>query len=217
MFCSFRFCSSIGKLSKNFGWNFHRKEIDRQFSQKIIDVNTNVVKDVILYKSENDRLLKILNVFGLFQFGLWSYVSLTAFKTLKNVPGGELDEDAVWWKKINLGESKYRNGLTIITFALGWSILTLTWAFTLRSVKYIILRRGGQQATIVTYTPFSKNRLLTLDLNNISAKETRAAAKSFLPLKVKDYYFHYLVDMKGEFKNPLLFDNTVGLKRVWKK
>lgn len=41
----------------------------------------------------------------------------------------------------------------------------------------------------------------------------RSRARSSLPLKVKDYYMHYVLDMKGDFKNEALFDATAGLKR----
>lgn len=96
-------------------------------------------------------------------------------------------------------------------------MLTLTWIYTLKSVRYLILRKGGQQLTIVTYTPFGENRIFTVDLKNICAKEMRNRATSILPIKVKGHYFHYILDMKGEFRNESLFDNTAGLKRLWNK
>lgn len=57
--------------------------------------------------------------------------------------------------------------------------------------------------------------MFTLDLKNISATQARDSAASFIPLKVRGHRLHYMVDMRGEFKNPMLFDNTTGLKRVW--
>lgn len=87
--------------------------------------------------------------------------------------------------------------------------------FTLRSVRYLILRKGGKQISLITYTPFGENRILTVDLSDISCKESRSAATSQLPIKVKKHYLHYVLDMKGEFKNPKLFDYTAGLKRTF--
>ncbi|KAL1517698.1 hypothetical protein ABEB36_001433 [Hypothenemus hampei] len=181
-------------------------------SQSVVDVNTNVIKDVILYKSDQDRFFRVLNIFGIAQFGFWSYLSLTAYQTLKDIPVNP--NETVWWKKINLGDSKWRNSLTTIAFVIGWGILATTWTYTLRSVKYLILRKGGKQLTVVTYTPGLQNRMFTLDLKNISAMQARSTASSYIPMKVKGHWFYYMIDMKGEFRNSTLFDHTAGLKRV---
>lgn len=85
--------------------------------------------------------------------------------------------------------------------------------YSLKSVRYLILRKGGRMVTIVTYTPLGKNRMFTLGLENLSCQEQRSVAKSQLPIKVKGHYLHYILDMRGEFKNPTLFDYTAGLRR----
>lgn len=87
--------------------------------------------------------------------------------------------------------------------------------FTLRSVRYLVLRKGGGEITFVTYTPLGQNRMLTVPLSDISCKQTRSSAQSQLPIKVKNRYLHYILDMKGEFKNTELFDHTAGLRRSW--
>lgn len=87
--------------------------------------------------------------------------------------------------------------------------------FTLRSVRYLVLRKGGSEITFVTYTPLGKNRMVTVPLSDISCKQTRSSAQSQLPIKVKNHYLHYILDMKGEFKNTVLFDHTAGLRRRW--
>ncbi|KAJ3662200.1 hypothetical protein Zmor_006556 [Zophobas morio] len=126
-------------------------------------------------------------------------------------------KETAWWRKINLGENKYRNSLALISFAIGYGILTVTWMYTLKSVRYLILHQGGQNISLVTYTPFGGNRILTVNLKNVSCKESRTVAKSQLPIKVKGHYLHYILDMRGDFKNPKLFDYTAGLQRKWRK
>lgn len=97
-----------------------RKPNQVNISQEAFNnVNTNVVKDVILYKYDNPRFFKILNIFALCQFGFWAYLSNFAFTTLKDVPVAEKTNHDVWWRNINLGEKKYRHGITIISFMLG--------------------------------------------------------------------------------------------------
>lgn len=88
--------------------------------------------------------------------------------------------------------------------------------FSLKSVRYLILRKGGDAITFVTYGPFNKNRMMTVNLKYISCKDTRGSARTYLPIKVKNQFLHYILDMKGEFKNTKLFDYTAGLKRTWK-
>lgn len=97
----------------------------------------------------------------------------------------------------------------------GYGILTVAWMYTLRSVRYLILHKGGNKVSLVTYTPFGTNRIMTVPLENISCKEMRTRATSSLPIKVKGRYLHYLLDMRGEFKNEKLFDHTAGLRRAF--
>lgn len=91
----------------------------------------------------------------------------------------------------------------------------MIWMYTLKSVRYLILNKGGKYITFVTYSPFGKNRILKVPIENVCCKETRVGAKVQLPLKVKNTLMHYMLDMRGEFKNPLLFDSTAGLSRKW--
>lgn len=96
--------------------------VSRCFCGKVIDTNTKVTKDVILYKFINDRNFKIANIFAVSQFGFWTYLSLFAFNSLKDAPTEKTDEVKTWWQKLNIVENKYRNGLMILTFSIGmWS------------------------------------------------------------------------------------------------
>ncbi|XP_063920162.1 transmembrane protein 223 [Zophobas morio] len=195
--------------------NFQISKI-RYSNERPLDVNTNVAKDVILFKYDNSRFFKIVNIFAACQFVFWSYLSVFSYTTLRDAPVDQSKETA-WWRKINLGENKYRNSLALISFAIGYGILTVTWMYTLKSVRYLILHQGGQNISLVTYTPFGGNRILTVNLKNVSCKESRTVAKSQLPIKVKGHYLHYILDMRGDFKNPKLFDYTAGLQRKWRK
>ncbi|KAJ8927718.1 hypothetical protein NQ314_019779 [Rhamnusium bicolor] len=205
----FNFFSAIYKIRP-----VRSNVINRCLCQKSLDFNTNVAKDVILYKYKNDRFFKIINIFALCQFGFWTYLSLFAYTNLRDAPIENAKEDK-WWRKINLGENKFRYSLTVFSFLIGWGILCVTWMYSLKSVKYLILRKGGKEVTIVTYTPAGSNRMFTLGLENLNCKTIRTVTKSQLPIKVKGHYLHYMLDMRGEFTNPTLFDHTAGLKRNW--
>ncbi|XP_055379924.1 transmembrane protein 223 [Condylostylus longicornis] len=183
-------------------------------SKPVYDVNTNVVKDVVIFKYENPKFFKVINLFGLSQFFFWTYLSHFAFTTLRDAPVDEtIAKEEVWYKRINLGENKFRNALTIFSFLIGYGVLTAAWLFTLRSVRFLVLKKGGKSISLVTYSPFGENRIMTVPLNCVSAETSRESAKVQLPLKIKNRKLFYILDMRGEFTNPRLFDYTVGLKR----
>lgn len=209
--CTFGF-----KLSSSSTQLTRTSPTTKNFCTKVIlDPNTNVIKDVILFKYENARLYKWMNFFAFAQFIFWNYLSYFSLTNLRDapVPQDDTKEDLPFWRRINLGENKYRNGISILCFTMGYGILAASWFFTIRSVRFLVLRKGGQAVSFVTYTPFGPNRIMEVPIKYVSAEESRHAAKVTLPVKVKGQRLFYMLDMRGEFKNPVLFDQTVGLRR----
>ncbi|XP_049874332.1 transmembrane protein 223 [Pectinophora gossypiella] len=205
-------------LSCNNCTNNVRNLTSKSVTTKTIhDVNTNVAKDVILFKYENPKFYQYMNLFAVIQYMFWSYLGVFAFTTLRDAPvdQSKINEDTPWYRRINLGENKYRNTLGAVAILVGTGSLGMIWMYTLKSVRYLILNKGGRHVTFVTYAPFGKNRMMTVPLENICCKENRTNARVQLPLKVKNTWMHYMLDMRGEFKNPLLFDSTAGLARKW--
>lgn len=192
--------------------NVTQQSFNRNFC--ILDSKTNVTKDVILFKYENPKQYRAINFFALAQFFFWNYLSYTALTNLRDAPVDEdVGMDQPIWRRINLGENKYRYGLSILCFLIGYGVLIAGWMFTLRSVRFLVLLQGGRTVSIVTYGPFGKNRIMDVPLKCMSAEESRQSAKVTLPIKVKNTSFYFILDMRGEFKNPALFDQTVGLRR----
>lgn len=178
------------------------------------DSDTNVGKDVILFKYENPKFYKVLNTLSISHFIFFSYLCYYTLTSLKDAPDYySKGDNLVWYERINLGEDKYRHGISVCCGLIGYGILFVSWMFTLRSVRYLVLRKGGKDVSFVTYTPFGTNRIMTVPLKMVSAEVARETAKSKLPLKIRSRAFYYILDMRGEFKNPKLFDYTVGLKR----
>lgn len=191
-------------------------------------------KDIVLYKYENPKFFRNLNIFGFSQFVFWTYLSHFSL-TLRDVPvdnAANAHKDQLkWYEKINMGEEKYKNGLSFLCFGigknfnilhvnsfyriqfLGYCIMALSWGITLRSVRYLVLRKDGKSVAFVTYTPVGKNRITDANLGHISAQQHRQSVNVHLPIKVKGRWFYFLLDKRGQFPNPSLFDNTVGLSR----
>jgi hypothetical protein len=80
-----------------------------------------LAKDVIVYKYENPRFFKIMNFFSVSQFLFWGYLGHWSFTSMKDAPVDEdkEDEEIPWYRKINLGENKYRNTLATLCFVIG--------------------------------------------------------------------------------------------------
>ncbi|XP_027222837.2 transmembrane protein 223 [Penaeus vannamei] len=185
-------------------------------TRSLIEQKYAVEKDTLLFRNENRRFFKLINLFAMSQFFFWSYLSHFALTMMKDVevPVEIRDDPNVpWWRKMNLG--KYRNGITVSCFMIGWGTMALAWMYTLRSVRYLVLKKGGKTLAFVTFTPFGRNRTLAVPLEKVSAKQSRMTATVHLPLKVKGKYFHYILDMRGQFPNAKLFDYSAGLRRNW--
>ncbi|OWR53942.1 hypothetical protein KGM_212935 [Danaus plexippus plexippus] len=158
-----------------------------------------------------------MNVFAIVQYMFWTYLGIFALKTLRDAPvdKSKITEDTPWFRRINLGENKYRNTLGTVAILIGTGSLAMIWLYTLKSVRYLILNKGGRHLTFITYGPFGKNRIMKVPVECVCSKESRKIARVQLPIKVKNTMMHYMLDMRGEFKNPMLFDSTAGLKRTW--
>lgn len=91
------------------------------------EVDTNVTKDVVLYIHNNPRFHKYLNLFAITQFGFWIYLAEFSLSTLRDIPVQKTAEpdtnNLPWYRNINLGENKYRRGITTLCIAVGEYIL----------------------------------------------------------------------------------------------
>nr|CAG4645960.1 EOG090X0JX7 [Lynceus sp. MCZ IZ 141354] len=177
------------------------------------EVETNLQHDVILFRYENPKLMRVLNYFAISQFLFWIYLVEFTHSITKDAPVETAKKDISWFKKLALFQNKYKNGIMFLFTAIGTGILLSSWLYSLRVIRLLVLRKGGQTVTFVTYAPFARKRYMDVPLREVSAKLSRAEAKSHLPIKVKGTYGHFSLDSKGEFTNSKLFDATVGLRR----
>lgn len=93
-------------------------------------------------------------------------------------------------------------------------MVSLGVGFSRRCVRYLVLHKDGKTVSIVTYNhPLGRNVVQEVPLTKISTRESRQSLSPYIPMKIKDRKFFFLLDRKGEFINPVLYDNTVGLNR----
>ena len=85
-----------------------------------------------------------------------------------------------------------------------------------RAVQTLWLLKGGNSVRVSTYSVFKKYQTLTVPVNSVTCLQTRADASAQIPMKISGKWFFYLLDKRGKFHNPELFDFVIGLNRSLK-
>lgn len=125
--------TNLAKNAKSAIWYKPIEISYRYFSQQLkvpraplnIDPAT-IVKDIIVYKYENPKYFKYMNIFGIVQFAMLSYYSQFTAITLRDVPvdkTSENYENLPWYSKMNIGNTNFRYWLSIACFTIGEILL----------------------------------------------------------------------------------------------
>lgn len=91
--------------------------------QSIFNLNTNVSKDVLLFKSSNDRTYKMISIFSLVQFGFWLTVA-DSYNVLLNQEQNEnkTSLSISWIDKLKLKGKIVTLGIPIACLCMGKTI-----------------------------------------------------------------------------------------------
>lgn len=88
-----------------------------------ININvSHLTKDVIVYKYNNPRYFKLLNIFALVQFVFWTGMAETSFSTLRDTPVDESAEgfkEQPLYKRNNFGSDRFKYGMASVLLFLG--------------------------------------------------------------------------------------------------
>lgn len=189
------------------------------------EVDTNVAKHTELFRHDNFSVFTALRVFTVTQVFLWTYLAHFTQTLLKD-PNllSKLRSEAGTLKKKSflasltekLTTDKYRNSLTWICVIFGNVIVVASTTYMLRSVRSVVLLKGGRQVYIQTYAPFRSLRGFEVPLEHLNCLQSRSQRSSYISLKVKGRWFYFMLDQRGLFPHPRLFDQTVGMARTFK-
>lgn len=186
------------------------------------EVDSNVAKNTELYRYDNFRVFGALRIFSVSQVFLWTYLahaSKTLFDDPNLVSKVRSDGDKRTFAQTiaeKLTVDKYRYGLVAFCLLFANGVVGAASLYMLRSVRSVVLLKGGQSVYIQTYAPFRNLRGFQVPLDHLSCLHSRGQKSAYISLKVKGRWFYFMLDQKGIFPHPSLFDQTVGLSRTLK-
>ncbi|XP_020823972.1 transmembrane protein 223 [Phascolarctos cinereus] len=172
-------------------------------------------RDVLLFEHERGRFFAFLGFFCASQGVFWTSLAAAA---LAGPGGGAQSPEAEGGvqgpgRRPSPGSALWRYGLAAGCASVGLLVLAAGLLFSQRSVRSVLLRKGGQQVTLTTHAPFGLGAQFTVPLRQVSCLAHRGEVPAVLPLKVKGRRFYFLLDKAGRFPNVRLFDLTVGAYR----
>lgn len=179
-------------------------------------------RDVILFQHDRTRFVRLLATFCGAQTIFWTYLAHFAYSALRNDSSSKQPQQAdptgtpgVWGFGVNLGTAAWRYGFTGGCLAVGLGILGGGVLFCRRSVSRVVLHKGGKMVTVATQSPLGphRGRQVTVPLSRVACHAHRTESPNFIPLKIKDNKFYFLLDKDGTINNAKLFDVTVGAYR----
>lgn len=187
------------------------------------EVDTNVAKHTEIYRYDNFRVFAALRMFTVSQAFLWAYMGQVCYSITdpQESPPPDVDTSGrlgglFQFLRERLTTQPYRYGLVAFCTAMGTLVAVGSSMFILRNVRSLLLLKGGQQVAVQTYAPFRELRTFQVPLEHISCGQSRLQKSSYITLKIKGHWMHYVLDQRGVFPRPELFDNTVGVARKLK-
>lgn len=187
------------------------------------EVDTNVAENTELYRFDKFNVFAALRVFTVTQAFLWAYMGQLCYAITD--PQGAPPPDQGTSKRVGgllqflrerLTTDAGRYGLVAFCSAIGTVVVVGSTMFILRSVRRLVLLKGGQKVLVQTYAPFWEMRAFQVPLEHINCRQSRLQKSSYITFKIKGHWFHYILDQRGAYPHPKLFDNTVGMARKLK-
>lgn len=192
-------------------------------ARRSLSTSVHPSKDVTLFHHDRTGFFRLLAVFCGGQLVFWTYLAHFAYTGLKDTGRAQGKGEAatttglagMWSFEMNLGSTAWRYGFTLGCLGIGAGIVGLGVLFCRRSVCQLVLHQGGKMVTVHTQSPLGpgRGRRITVPLSQVACHAHRQESPSFIPLRVKDHRFYFLLDKEGTVNNARLFDITVGAYR----
>lgn len=187
-------------------WRSHL--VKRWNQTQYVEKNTNVENNVILYKFQQIRLIKIAHIFGICVIVFWIFYVYFLYKD---------NFFSDFWIK-SRKEFIQDNILAILSLttltALGPMFYLLYYMYSSHLIKCVILNKGGKHVTFVTLHPLKSKSIIIAPVDKVYCLRPRNYPFGmYTSVKINSHRFNYLIDKSGTFVNGDLFDHTVA----WRK
>ncbi|KAK2576782.1 hypothetical protein KPH14_005426 [Odynerus spinipes] len=189
------------------GQSWTLRLIKRHNQTQYWEKNINVLNNVILYKHDYEMYYRIAHIFGLCNIILWTWGFFDGYLQMLH---------ELWIKPFKqfIDENAINVVLFSCTTALGPLFYAILCFLCARSIKYVILNKGGTHVSFITYHPLKSKRTITVPLDKVYCLRPRSdPLGAYISVKIDGYKFNFLLDKRGTFVNGDLFDQTVA----WQK
>ncbi|KAK3092819.1 hypothetical protein FSP39_007541 [Pinctada imbricata] len=202
-----RFASRMERPGRGFG----RPEGPKMQREIEIDVS----KDIQVFSNKRFRFFNTIIFVGVTQTVLWGYLAYFSFQFLQDEASLE---PRTGWRDSWLFKNKYRVSVCLVCCLAAVAACVFSLSYPIRSIKQMWLLKGGENIRLETFSPMSlgeySKKVIKVPLKDISGQLARVPTNNTIPIKVKGYRFHFLMDNKsGVFHEPNLYDYTIGLRR----
>ena len=167
----------------------------------------------VLYENSQKRpaIFMFIGAISVVQMMFWSYLSWFAYKGLgsERLQERMQDTDEDDSKKKIITSTKWRLIASLLALATGGFFAYTANMLTYRTVIRLQLVHQRNSLLFTTYTPWGSTRVIDAPLSRIHSIGNRLDGGGQVAVKVKGYPLFFLIDKKGQFIDPRLFDSLI--------
>jgi len=180
------------------------------------DVEGVVNKDLVLFRFEDSKNVRMKNILGMTMLPVWAYLGYFAFSLKRKMePFKEGIDSSVRHSMLIQNVTKASVGVGIGFFLFGAGLTSYWMMRTMNTVRKLVLKKGGKHVGIQTYGLLGGNAsFMNVPVAHCCGIQHKFYGKHRFFLRVRDHSFKYSFNLEdGVFMNKPLFDRTVGVSR----
>ena len=169
--------------------------------------------EIILYQNKRKKpiLFILIGSMSILQLGFWGYLAQFVYREFKDERlqekvrehGSSLPTSKV------LGSNKWRTFISLFALSAGLFFAYTANMFTFRTVTQLSILKQSSNVKMTTFTPWGRTRVVMATLSDLRCASNRFSAQGQLAVKAKGRPLYFLLDTKGDFLEPKLFDTLI--------
>ena len=160
---------------------------------------------------KSPTLFVFIGAISVVQMLFWSYLAWFAYRGLSDEGLQrriEHSDDHQTKSKV-ITSTKWRLVASLLALSTGAFFAYTANMLTFRTVVRLQLVQRRSSLLFTTYTPWGRTRVVDVPLASIRSVGDRQGPSPQVAVKVKGYPLFFLLDKKGVFKEPRLFDALI--------